>query len=184
MKREILERYERSNDESIIINIAADRIEDLYNDFDKKSDFLKKDLNEELVNYIIESVEEIDKERFVIHFSLDVAAHESDRERVGRSINRFFLYYKELEHKKMQEMIRTSIILLLIGVVVATFSVIMNQSESVQKSVLLGVIAEGLTIAAWVSIWEALATFLIKWRPIRKKIKLYEKIANAKLFFT
>ena len=40
-------------------------------------------------------------------------------------------------------------------------------------------IVEGLTVAAWVSLWEALATFLIKWMPIRKRLLLYERIATC-----
>ena len=45
------------------------------------------------------------------------------------------------------------------------------------------VCAEGLTVAAWVSMWEALATFLIQWRPYRRDIRLYRRIAGAEVSF-
>jgi hypothetical protein len=159
MKQDIIERYERTQNNEIIIDICAEKIEDLYDNFDKKSHFLKKDLNQDLVEYIIESVSEIDNEAFIIQFSLEVLSPQESISRVKNSVNKFFVYMQELEYRQMQGMIRTSIILLFIGIVVATLSVLMNQSELVKHSIAAGVIAEGLTVAAWVSLWESLATF-------------------------
>ncbi|MDH5190070.1 MAG: hypothetical protein OEW89_02345 [Gammaproteobacteria bacterium] len=56
-------------------------------------------------------------------------------------------------------------------------------SEPCESSVMQKVFAEGLTVAAWVSMWEALATFLINWTPISKKIMLYKRIANTSVQF-
>ena len=69
MKKNILERYEKNENGEIIINISAHKIEDLYDNYDRKSHFLKKDLNHDLVEYIIDSVSEIDSELFLIEFS-------------------------------------------------------------------------------------------------------------------
>ncbi|MCK9372709.1 MAG: hypothetical protein M0P91_05885 [Sulfuricurvum sp.] len=184
MKKKIVERYERSENNEIIINISAHKIEDLYDDFDKKSHFLKKDLNRHLVEYIIDSVSEIDGESFLIEFSLEEKSTDEAISRVRNSVKNFFLYIKELKLKKMKEMIRTSIILLFTGLVIAGMSVLMNENEWAKASILGGVIAEGLTVAAWVSLWEALATFLIKWMPYRKKIRLYQKISESKVIFS
>ncbi len=184
MKKDILERYERNDNGEVIINISAHKIEDLYDNFDRKSHFLKKDLNQNLVEYIIDSVSEIDSELFLIEFSLEEESNDEAISRVRNSINNFFLYMKELELKKMKEMIRTSIILLFTGLVLAGMSVLMNDSELAKNSIIGGVIAEGLTVAAWVSLWESLATFLIKWMPYRKKISLYQKISDSKVTFS
>ncbi|MCL4432396.1 MAG: hypothetical protein M1300_08750, partial [Epsilonproteobacteria bacterium] len=169
MKKNIVERYERSENGEIIINISAHKIEDLYNDFDRKSHFLKKDLNQDLVEYIIDSVSEIDNESFLIEFSLEQKSNDEAISRVRNSVKNFFLYMKELELKNMKYMIRTSIILLFTGLVIAGMSVLMNESALAKNSIIGGVIAEGLTVAAWISLWESLATFLIKWMPYRKK---------------
>jgi hypothetical protein len=184
MKKNIVERYERSENGEIIINISAHKIEDLYNDFDRKSHFLKKDLNQDLVEYIIDSVSEIDSESFLIEFSLEQAANNEAISRVRNSVKNFFLYIKELELKNMKDMIRTSIILLFTGLSIAGMSVLMNESALAENSIIGGVIAEGLTVAAWVSLWESLATFLIKWMPYRRKIRLYQKISDSKVIFS
>ncbi|MDP2077304.1 MAG: hypothetical protein Q8N01_01235 [Sulfuricurvum sp.] len=184
MKKNIVERYERSENGEIIINISAHKIEDLYNNFDRKSHFLKKDLNQDLVEYIIDSVSEIDSESFLIEFSLEQKANNEAISRVRNSLKNFFLYMKELELKNMDDMIRTSIILLFTGLVIAGMSVLMNESALARDSIIGGVIAEGLTVAAWVSLWESLATFLIKWMPYRRKISLYQKISDSKVTFS
>lgn len=184
MKKNIVERYERSENGEIIINISAHKIEDLYNNFDRKSHFLKKDLNQDLVEYIIDSVSEIDSESFLIEFSLEQTANDEAISRVRNSVKNFFLYTKELELKNMNDMIRTSIILLFTGLAIAGMSVLMNESALAKNSIIGGVIAEGLTVAAWVSLWESLATFLIKWMPYRRKISLYQKISDSKVVFS
>lgn len=184
MKKNIVERYERSENGEVIINISAHKIEDLYNDFDKKSHFLKKDLNQDLVEYLIDSVSEIESETFLIEFFLEQKSNDEAISRVRNSVKNFFLYMKELELKNMDDMIRTSIILLFTGLTIAGMSVLMNESALAKNSIIGGVIAEGLTVAAWVSLWESLATFLIKWMPYKNKISLYQKISDSKVTFS
>lgn len=183
MKKEILERYEHTPDGEIIIDISAKRAEDLYSNFDKKSHFLKKDLNQDLVEYLIDSATEIEGEEFIIRFNFEADVESEVTSRVSNSVNRFFTYLQEHEHRKMKDMLRKSIILFVVGVIIAGISVFMNQSELMEKSIAFAVVAEGLTVAAWVSLWESLATFLIRWMPYKKKILLYEHIANAKIIF-
>ncbi len=183
MKKEILERYERSEVGEIIIDISAKTPEDLYSNFDKKSHFLKKDLNQDLVEYMIESAMEIEGEDFIIRFNFESKDESDSISRVTNSINKFFSYMQEHEHRNMKDMRKKSSTLFFIGALIAATSVFINQSEWIEKSIILGVIAEGLTVAAWVSLWEALATFLVKWMPYKKKILFYERIANAKIVF-
>lgn len=45
------------------------------------------------------------------------------------------------------------------------------------------VFAEGLIVAAWVSLWESLAIFMVEWFPLRKNTKLYRLLAEAELIF-
>jgi hypothetical protein len=45
------------------------------------------------------------------------------------------------------------------------------------------VFSEGLTIAAWVAIWEALANALLQWAPQRHNIRIFEHLATAPVLF-
>lgn len=181
MKKEILQRYERTENGTVVIDIAAEKVEDLYNNFDKRSNFLKKDLDEELTDYLIESAQEIGKEPFLIKISLTTPLNTVKDEKVKNSFRNYFYYMKELEKRKMSGMARTSLILLTIGLVILTFSILINQQNEIWQSVVGSVFAEGLTVAAWVSLWEALATFLIQWMPHKKRIRLFERIAESEV---
>lgn len=182
--RGILERYERAQSGEIIIDISTQKVEDLYSRFDKKSHFLKKDLNQDLVDYIIECAGEIGDENFLIRFNFETKVDDESISRLQNIVKRFFAYLQEHEHTKMKEMFKKSATLLFIGAILAALSIGMAQSEFMEKSIVFSVLSEGLTVAAWVSLWEALAIFLIKWMPYKKKISLYKRIVNAKIVFS
>jgi hypothetical protein len=183
MEKGILERYSRTPDGKVIVDIAASRVEALYNNYDKSAPYLKKDLDSDLVDYIVECVKEVGPEGFALQFSLETPVDPESMARLKDSIGTYFRYLKQLELRELRNMFRTSMILFLIGIAVLTLSVWMNRLIETSESVLGRVFAEGLTVAAWVSLWEALATFLINWTPHRRRIRLYERIGAAPVRF-
>lgn len=183
MRREILDRYARTADDKLIISIATDRIEDLYNNFDKHTPYVKKELDQNLTEYLIDSVSEIGDDDFVIQFTLPVRPNEDMMSRVRKSIQNYFIYLKELESREMARMTRTSFILFFIGVIILFLSVWINEQFAVEQTVIVKVFAEGLNVAAWVSLWNAIATFLINWQPHRRQIKMYDNVSKASVLF-
>ena len=49
MKKHILERYRRDAGGTLVIDIAAAKVSDLYEDFDLQAPYIKKDLDYDLV---------------------------------------------------------------------------------------------------------------------------------------
>ena len=183
MQKYILDRYSRGDDGSLIIEIAADRVEDLYNDFQKTAPFMKKDLEQGLVDYIVDCVSEIGKEKFILQFSIAGTMDSEKISRVQMSIREYFNYLKELELREMNRMSRTSLILFIIGIALLILLLWVNQKVEAYEYMITRVLTEGLTVAAWVSLWEALATFLINWAPHRRQILLFKRIAAAPVTF-
>lgn len=183
MKKPVLSRYEFADDGSIILDVTATRIEDLFNDFDKMSPYAKKDLDQDFSSYLIDCGREIGSHPFVIRINLATAAGDEPMSRCRMGIRNFFLYQKDLEIDEVRSMLRKSLIFLVIGIGILVLSIRIHQGIAANTSVISRVFAEGLTVAAWVSLWEALATFLIHWTPHRRLIKLYERIANAAVLF-
>ena len=68
MRRSILERYPRNNEGMVVIEIAAGMVEDIYNHFDRYTPYVKKDLDQDFVDYLLTAAQEIGKEPFIIHF--------------------------------------------------------------------------------------------------------------------
>ncbi|MDH3343224.1 MAG: hypothetical protein OEM07_05830 [Gammaproteobacteria bacterium] len=183
MKSAILERYPRSEDGRYIININAGKISDLYNDFDKHAPYARKELDQDLADYLTDCARELEKEPFIIRFDLLVAPDEPMKARISASINSYFQYLKTVEMQELNRNIRTSLIFFAVGLTIMFLSVWVNQQLATNASVITRVFAEGLTVAAWVSLWEALANFLVNWAPYSRRIRLYDRIASAPVQF-
>ena len=185
MPKRIVDRYEHTADGLVLVDVAARRVEDLYEDFDKTAPYHKKDLDEDLVYYLTECAREIGSVDFVIRFMFECFPSEEFRLRVRTSVHKFFIYQRELELGAMNKMLRTAATLLTIGIIILGLSLWVNHVFTLEgtPSFLKTVFAEGLTIVAWVSVWEALATFLLNWPQHLFLIKLYRKIAEAPVQF-
>lgn len=183
MKSAILERYPHSEDGRYIIDITAGKTSDLYNDFDKLAPYVRKELDQDLTDYLTESASELEQEPFTIRFNLSSPPDDAMKKRISTSINSYFLYLKTVEMRELARNMRTSLIFFVIGLGILFVSVWVNQMVNDDASVVTKVLAEGLTVASWVAMWNGLAIFLVNWAPYTRRIKLYTRIANAPVQF-
>jgi hypothetical protein len=183
MQSTILERYPRAPDGRYIIDITAGKVSDLYNDFDKLAPYVRKELGQDLVEYISDSVRELGRQEFTIRFHLVEPPDEAMMARVTSSISSYFMYLKTIELHELGRIIRISLIYLVVGVALLFLTVWVNEQLAPGAAVLSRVFSQGLTVAAWVSLWEALATFLVNWTPYTRKIRMCERIAGAPVQF-
>ena len=95
------------------------------------------------------------------------------------SIKDDFEYLQYWEQKKMTVQIKNSFIFLIIAFVFVAISFNLTENEEF----FIRLISEGSMVAGWVSLWEALATILIKWMPLRNKLKIFKNISTAKIEF-
>lgn len=183
MKRNILGRYERDEAGNSIIDVAAARVEDLYNNFDKSAPYVRRDLDGDLAEYLVGCARELGAEPFIVRFTLAVAPEGRNLSRIRRSLKSYFLYQAEIEAGSLFQMARRSAILFAIGVAILSVLAWLDQLRGPDRSIVANVFGEGLMIVAWISLWEALATFLIEWFPHRRKVRLYRRLAHAELVF-
>jgi hypothetical protein len=181
--KDILSRYAKTADGKFIIDVYTDRPEYLYNDFDKKAPYMKKDLDQDFVEYLTGCAKEVGKHTFVIRINLPSQVSEKVASRVKNSIASYFTYLRSAEEDNMHKVLRTSTIFLVIGLAVLVLSLWAHQRFLPPESLAGRVMSEGLTVAAWVSLWEALANFLIQWPPHYSELKIYRRLAEAPVSF-
>lgn len=177
MKDYILNRYDKDENEHLIVKIHTKRIEDLYEDYDQKSSFIKKDLKYKLEEYLFESVDEIGKNPFILQFQFEEKLSIDSSKRLQSSIKEYFSYLQFLERKGMKESLKNSIIFFIIGFLLVAISFLLSEQESLA----IKIVSEGIMIGGWVALWEALATILVSWIPLRKNLNIYKKISNSKV---
>ena len=123
MKKTILGRYELTEQNEVVIDVSIRTVEDLYNNFDRTAPYMKKDLDQEFVDYIIDSVREIGDNDFVIRITLFNMPEEITMSRVRSSIHTFFQYLKDTEHRALETMFRRSFMLFGIGLALLSLAI-------------------------------------------------------------
>jgi hypothetical protein len=119
----------------------------------------------------------------VVRFTFEVPQDDAKYARLRSSVNRFFIYLAELEREAIAQMMRKAGLLFAVGLTIMFAAVWTRQWIGDTSSVVGDVFAEGLTVAAWVSMWEALAVVLIEWLPRRKTVRRLERLASAEVQF-
>lgn len=183
MKRKLLARYERNEAGSIIIDVAAEKVEDLYNNFDRCSPYIRRDLDKDLADYLASCVRELAGIPFVIRFTLSSEVDESKLSGVRKSIQEYFVYLQEAESRSILQMFRRSAFFFLFGLGILFISGTTDRLAGAGHSVLFNVFSEGLSVVAWVSLWESVAAFLISWFPCHKTLVVYRRIVASEMIF-
>ncbi len=183
MKQTIIDRYEITDDNKIVIDVSIKSIQHLYHNFDKTAPYYRKELDEAFVDYLTECVREIGKYPFIVRISLGKMPNETLMDRVRRSVNSYYIYLKEIEIRSMKRMLRRFVFLFVTGLILLILAILATRRLALHESVVAEVFAQGLTIAAWVSLWEALVNIFLEWRPHRETIRLYDRIIAARVIF-
>ncbi|MBR4328931.1 MAG: hypothetical protein IKP71_03695, partial [Candidatus Riflebacteria bacterium] len=158
MQKDILhDRYDFTEDDKAIIDITLETINDLFNSFDRKTTFYKRELDQDFEDYLISSVKELDGHSFIIKVEIENNYDKISEEPIRKAIkNHFrFLYWKE--RRKIFKAIMKFFILLLLGIALMAFyyehsRFITNFNAIPMYS---KIIIEGINIAGWVAFWEA-----------------------------
>jgi len=183
VKQVALGRYEQDNEGNIVVDVSAESVDDLYSDFDRSAPYIRRDLDRDFAGYLVECVRELNRASFIVRLNLAITPSEPQASRIRRSLNGYFVYLMENEKRRIHRMFRRSAILFTLGLGILFVSVWLNRTLGPDRSMTANVFAQGLTVAAWVSLWEALVIFLIGWFPHRKNVALYRRLAHAGLVF-
>jgi len=183
LKQDIFSRYEPHSSRRLAIDVSVGRIEELFEDFDSAASYVKKDLDQDFVDYLIESVREIGSYDFVIRINLPVHVQERHRKRVRKSIKSYFRYLELLEQRKLRKMLWKSILLFCLGMFLLTISMLLKGNGGQVGGVMQELMIEGLTVAAWVSLWSAFARLIFELGSILSDIRIYRRIASREVVF-
>lgn len=183
MKQDIFNRYDSLSSRRLAIDVSVGKIEELFEDFDSVASYVKKDLDQDFVDYLIECVREIGKYDFVIRINLPNHVQEKHRKRVRKSINYYFRYLELLEQRKLRKMLWKSFLLFCLGMFLLAISMTFKGNASNFNGVMQELMTEGLTVAAWVSLWSAFAGLIFELARIMANIRIFRRIAGRQVVF-
>lgn len=183
MKEDIFSRYESHSSRRLAIDVSVGKIEELFEDFDSAASYVKKDLDQDFVDYLIESVQEIGGYDFVIRINLPMLVQEKHRKRVRKSIRSYFRYLELLERRRLRKMLWKSFLLFSLGMLLLILSMTLKGNMEHISVLMQDLMIEGLTVAAWVSLWSAFGGLIFELAGIIADIRIYRRIASREVVF-
>lgn len=170
-------RYRRVGDKRLI-EVRVRTARQLFDARDP-SPFRERDLDDDLVEYIVSSALEIGRSK-----SLKIVFHIEESEPkdlttevIRDSVRSFILYHIELQRASLRRFVRRSQLFLLIGALILATCLFVAQSiHKDETSYLLSVLREGLVIFGWVSLWKPIELVLFDWYPLYEKLQLHRRL--------
>ncbi|MBS0245852.1 MAG: hypothetical protein JSR61_04465 [Proteobacteria bacterium] len=171
-------------DDSGITTIAVrtTTIAHLFNSIDP-SPFRQKDLDSGVEEFITGWVRELPASapiEIAVHLPPDEAA-KPEAARIAESFAHYFAYRAEIGEHDLRELFRVGRRFLGIGVLVLIACLVASQIAAtlIPNKVAARVLEESLIIVGWVANWRPIEIYLYDWLPIRRRIRLYKRIAAA-----
>ena len=166
------------------IAVRARTIGSLFNSFDP-SPFREKDIDAEVEAFLVGWVRELPKSApFTIAVYLPQEELAKPRAAIiAEAFAHYFGYRAEVAEQELRELFRVGRRFLAIGVAVLIACLVTSQlvARFVPYPVVARVLEESLIIVGWVANWRPIEIYLYDWLPIRRRIKLYRRIAAAKV---
>jgi hypothetical protein len=182
MTTELLQnRYEFTRDGKAIIDISVESIGDLFNTFDKKATFTRRELDQDFVEYIIDCVKEIGGHNFVIRVTIDKEYNMLQESILRKAVANHFSFLHQIEKHNFRREIMKFLLLLLLGIGLMAAVSVYKLPDTPEVELWKKIFQEGVVIAAWVAFWEATTTVIFNWSPVYGKGKVYSRIVQAEL---
>lgn len=182
MSDELLKnRYEFTRDGSAIIDISVEEIGDLFNSFDKKATFTRRELDQDFVDYIIDCVKELGGQKFIIRVIIEKEYNMLQENILRKAIANHFGFLHQAERKNFFREIMKFFGLLLLGVALLSTVSIYKLPDTPEVELWKKILSEGVVIAGWVAFWEATTSVIFGWSPIYNRAKIFSRIIDSEL---
>jgi len=166
------------------ISIRVRSIEQLFNSLDS-SPFREKDLDAGVEEFLVGWVRELPYGAaftIVVHLPSEEAA-KPEAQRIAEAFAHYFGYRAQIAEQERRELFRLGRRFLAIGLAVLAVCLLASQTlaKLLPNEVAARVVEESLIIVGWVANWRPIEIYLYDWLPIRRRIRLFERIAAAKV---
>jgi hypothetical protein len=162
------------------IELNLREIAQLFNTMDP-APFPEKDLDSDAEEFILSWVGEFPLDEpvsLVVHLA-ELAAGENPQSVIEQGVHHYFAYRARLNRMELRRLLSDGQKSLLIGL--AFLSACLTASHAIGgdgSATFRSIARESLTIAGWVAMWRPMQIYLYDWWPVRRRGKLYRKLAR------
>ncbi|MBU0461292.1 MAG: hypothetical protein KJ574_01765 [Nanoarchaeota archaeon] len=186
MEREILKHYKQDSDGKYLLEFAIKELDDFYDPLDPDS-LHERDLNPAIVDRVLQEIIIFPHDaelRFLFHLPKKWKKHNVEKHLENAVRHTFKYNYLDVNihlHRRMRKgkKIFVAASVIFIGLV-STAKIIESMAAD---SFAWIVIAEGLYIGGWVSLWRPIETLLYDWLPLKEEKKRYARLLHMDIKF-
>lgn len=178
-----MERYRQENG-TFCIDLNVNEFKQLYDGRDP-SPFHERDLDENLVRYLVMSCEEIaQNEAIKIVMRVPTSKDfEEQKTNFTHALHQYFDHEVRTTENELKNLFRLGQISLLFGFIFLIICVFLAIKFVGEKTVFSQVIYEGLIIMGWVALWKPINIFLYDWLPYSRKKRIYKLLSAISIDF-
>ena len=165
-----------------LIEVALDNYEDMFNEWDP-APFKRRDIDPDLRTFLDDCSREISlKHPLAIAFFLPKGEIDPEKQqKCIEGLHTFFIFNRHLTERVIRYSRRTALRYLLIGLLFLLIAV--GFDKQFEKTVLSGVLGQGLFIGGWLFVWEALSIIVFKGGTLNLRLKKWDRFLDAPITF-
>ncbi|BAU64601.1 hypothetical protein STA3757_19730 [Stanieria sp. NIES-3757] len=177
-----LSSYYKNEGKTYLVEVKLSSISQLFNSFDP-SPFIEKDLDDEVENYIVQSLREFSiNTPLKLIFYLPPEKQDEAKQILPEAIHHYFDYRKQNSEKELRTILRQGRTSLIVGLVFLFACISTTELVNwLASGPLTHIFQEGLVIIGWVAMWRPVEIFLYDWWSIKNNQKLYEKLSQMRI---
>ncbi len=165
-----------------VIEIRIKSVNQLFNSFDP-SPFQERDIDDDAEEFIVGSALEHRRAgTFRIVFQMPGEECESEGARgLASAVAKHFDYRVQVMKRELGELFRSGRLYLAVGLSIFAFCTLLAQllRQAFPGNALADGVEQGLIIIGWVANWKPVEILLYDWWPLRRRIRLFERLAKA-----
>ena len=176
-------KYYRKVEGTSLIELQLQDIQQIANPLDP-SPYPEKTLDKNIEEYIADAVRDFPLKtdlKLVVYLPGEELQREAAK-KLDQTIHNHFRYKTAQTQREMKETFASGRISLAIGITFLALTILANLLIAKDpNTVIYEIIRNSLLIIGWVAMWQPISTFLYAWWPIRKKVKVYQKISTMEI---
>lgn len=163
-----------------LIEVKLTTLQQLFHSLDP-APFRDKDLAPAADEYIVGAAEEFSIDtplKLVLHLSSPFS--EEEKLGVGEAVRHYFGYRSEVTRREFSRVLGQGRKALLIGLGFLISCILAHHVIAAmgKEGLFWSLVEEGFLITGWVAMWHPVNLFLYEWWPIRRRQRLYQKLAQ------
>lgn len=165
------------------IELNLREVGQLFNTMDP-APFPEKDLDSDAEEFILSWVGEFPLDEpvsLVVHLA-EIPAGENPQAVIEQGVHHYFAYRARLNRMELRRLFADGRKSLFIGLAFLSACLVASHAlGSNDNGTFRNIARESLTIAGWVAMWRPMQIYLYDWWPVRRRGRLYRKLARMRV---